>query len=238
MPSIFAKAIARGAIAIVIVAIAWELAATASSPYVMPHLAPVLGKIVKLVVTADFWTHASATLFRIFAGYVLALLVGLPLGLGLRLAPELRFAVGALFSGLAAVPFVLLAPATILWFGLRNGSKIALAFAAAAVVLIGELTGPQAAASASAAGDLPPPPPTYRAPLGPSVVQALRLSFFVAVGAVLVGEMLGSQTGLGYLVTNAMTMLDVVTMFAVVIMVALPCALISALLRSIEVQVG
>jgi NitT/TauT family transport system permease protein len=238
MPSTFAKAIARGAIAIVIVVIAWELAAAIASPYLMPHLAPVLGKMVQLVVTADFWTHASATLFRIFTGYVLALLFGLPLGLGLRLVPELRFAVGALFAGLAAVPFVLLAPVTILWFGLANGSKIALAFAAAGFVLIGELMGPQASAGAPASGDLPPPPPTDHAPLGPGIVQALRFSFLVAVGAVLVGEMLGSQSGLGYLVTYAMSMFDIVTMFAVAIMVALPCALISALLRSIEVQVG
>src|SRR5262249_57717217 len=79
---------------------------------------------------------------------------------------------------------------------------------------------------------------TAGAPLAPSVVEAARTAFLVAVGAVLVGEIMAAPTGLGNLLVTAMSMFDTVTMFAVVLIVALPCACISAFLRSIEAQVG
>jgi NitT/TauT family transport system permease protein len=237
MPEVFGKALARGAIAIVIVAVAWEIAATVASPLAMPHLGTVFGRIFQLVVTANFWTQAGVSAFRILTGYLLAVLVGLPIGLALRQVPELRFVLGALFAGLAAVPFVLLAPVMTLWFGLGNGAQVALAFAAAGFVLINELATVRAPVNPPAPGGMPPaaskPPP-----LAPSVVAAARSSFLVAIGAVLVSEMLASQAGLGYLMMYAESTFDVATIFAVVIIVALPCALISALLRSIEAQVG
>jgi NitT/TauT family transport system permease protein len=238
MPEVFGKALARGAIAIVIVAVAWELAAAVASPLTMPHLGSAFARIFQLVVTADFWTQAGVSAFRIFAGYLLALLGGLPIGLALRQVPELRFALGALFAGLAAVPFVLLAPFTILWLGINSGAQIALAFAAAGFVLISELAAVRAPASLPASGGMPPAAKTDWAPLAPSIVAAARSSFLVAVGAVLASEMLASHAGLGYLLMYATSTFDVATMFAVVIIVALLCALISALLRSIEAQVG
>ena len=201
MPEVFAKALARGAIAIVIVAVAWELAATAvASPILMPHLGAVFGQIFQLVGTANFWTQAGVSTSRILAGYLLALLVGLPIGLAMRQAPELRFAVGALFAGLAAVPFVLLAPVMLLWFGIGGGAKIALAFAAAGFMLINDLATVRGRTSPSEFGGMQPAAKTDWAPLAPSVVAAARTSFLVAVGAVLVSEMLAAQGGLGYLV--------------------------------------
>ena len=238
MAAVFVRALARGAIAIVIVAVAWEIGAAIASPLAMPHLGSVFGQMFHMVVTANFWSQAAVSAFRILAGYVLALLVGLPIGLALRQVPELRFALGALFAGLAAVPFVLLAPVMILWLGIGSGAQIALAFAAAGFVLINELGTVRAPPSLPASGIMPPAAKTDWAPLAPSVVAAARSSFLVAVGAVLVSEMLGSQAGLGYLLMYATSTFDVAAMFAVVIIVALPCAFISALLRSIEAQVG
>ena len=229
MPTIFAKAVARGAIAIVIVAIAWEFAATVAPPLAMPHLGPVLGKTFQLLFSADFWTHVLASGFRILAGYLLALLVGIPLGLALRQVPELRFALGALFAGLAAIPFVLLAPVVILWFGIGSVAPVVLAVAAAGFALVSGLM---------TSRDTGGPAASAPAPLAPSVVESARTAFLVAVAAVVVSEMLGSQVGLGYLLTYATSTFDVLTMFAVVIIVGLPCALVSALFRAIEVQVG
>ena len=76
-------------------------------PIVLSHVGPVLGRTVQLLVTADFLTNVLATAFRVLAGYLLALLVGLPLGLALRVVPELRFAPGPLFAGLAPISFVI-----------------------------------------------------------------------------------------------------------------------------------
>lgn len=236
MPAIFAKAAARGAIAMAIVVVAWELAATALPSFVMPHLGPVLGKTVELASSADFWTHALASASRILVGYLMALVVGVPLGLALRQVPELRFAFGALFAGLAAVPFVLLVPVTILWFGIGSRAPIALAFAAAGFALVSGLMAVPNSAKPVAPGGMPPT--VAAVPLAPQVVEAARTALLVAVGAVLVSEMIGSQAGFGYLVMYATSTFDVATMFAVVIIVALPCAFISALLRAIEVQAG
>jgi NitT/TauT family transport system permease protein len=237
MPEIFVKAVVRCVIAIAIVVLVWEGVAAVVPPYVLPHLGPVLGKIVESLFTGDLATHVLASVFRIVTGYVMALVIGLPLGLALRQVPELRFALGALFAGLAAVPFVLLAPLTILWGGFGSGPKIGLAFAAAGFALVNGLMTSGEAIGPSAPGD-GPSAAVASAPLAPSVVEAVRTAFLVAVGAVLVSEMLGSQTGLGYLMMYATSTMDIAAVFAVVIVVALPCALVSAFLRSIAVQVG
>jgi len=237
MPGIFVKAIARGAIAIAIVVIAWELAATVLPPFFIPHLGLVLGKMFQMALTPDLWTHALVSFSRIVAGYLMALVVGVPIGLILRQVPELRFVFGALFAGLAAVPFVLLAPVMVFWFGIANGAKIALAFAAAVFALVSDLMTSRDPAKPSAPGGMPSAA-TAAVPLAPQVIEAARTAFLVAVGAVLVSEMLGSQNGLGYLLMFATSTFDTVTVFAVVLIVALPCAFFNALLRSIEVQVG
>jgi NitT/TauT family transport system permease protein len=68
----------------------------------------------------------------------------------------------------------------------------------------------------------------------PELVSGLRVGFSLTLLGVLIGEMFASQRGLGYLVMNAIGTLDVPTMMAVVLMLAIVAVIISATLLYLD----
>src|SRR5690606_26869067 len=68
----------------------------------------------------------------------------------------------------------------------------------------------------------------------PELVSGLRVGFALTLLGVLIGEMFASQRGLGYLVMNAIGTLDVPTMMAVVLLLALVAVMVSAALLHLD----
>src|SRR5580700_8763748 len=94
-----ATAIARGAIALAIIALLWSVAAVAvGEPILMPTLAAVAGQLGQLCLSPSFWQDAWISAQHIVLGYVAAL-IGIPLGLALASVAPMRFGLGALVNG-------------------------------------------------------------------------------------------------------------------------------------------
>ncbi len=224
----FLKAIARGVIAISMVAVLWQAAAMATgNTLVMPTLPMVLVRLGQLCISIAFWGDALVSLQHLVLGYVPAL-IGIPLGLAFAAVVPLRFIFGGLVNGLAAAPLIASAPLMTGWLGIGDNAKIALVFVVAVFALTSEvMTG--LARSAPSAGTPDEAPGMARC-----IVAALRRSFVLAVTAVLVGEMLASARGLGHLLINSMMMFDFPQTVAVLVVVALPCALVAAIARGVE----
>jgi ABC-type nitrate/sulfonate/bicarbonate transport system permease component len=224
----FVKAIARGVIAILIVAALWQAAAMATgNTLFMPTLAMVLGRLGQLCVSIAFWEEAWVSLQHLVLGYVPAL-IGIPLGLAFAAVTPLRFVFGGLVNGLAATPLIASAPLMAGWLGLGDSAKIVLVFVVAVFALTSEvMTG--LARSASTGGA-----PDEGRGMARCIVAALRRSFVLAVTAVLVGEMLASAHGLGYLLITAMSLFDFARTAAILVVVALPCAVMAAIARGVE----
>jgi NitT/TauT family transport system permease protein len=224
----FVKAIARGVIAIVIVALLWQLAAViTSNPILMPALPVVFDRLGKLVISASFWGEAGVSVMHLVLGYVPAL-IGIPLGLAFAAVPPLRFLFGGVFNGLAGVPLIAAAPLMTAWFGLGDNGKIMLVFVVALFALTSDVMTDLARSTARGRAPEEAPGATR------AIIAALRRSFVLAVTAALVGEMLASTHGLGYLLMNSVMIFDVPQTVAVFIVVALPCAVVTAVARGAE----
>ncbi len=87
----------------------------------------VVGKTLwQLAVSGELLTHASATLWRVAAGFGLGAAVGTLLGALTGALPLARNLLDPTLQALRAIPSIAWVPLFILWFGIFEASKIAL----------------------------------------------------------------------------------------------------------------
>lgn len=150
--------------------------------------------------------NGLVSLARVGAGYLIAVAVGIPLGLLVAAARPIRLAVGGVAELLRMLPLLAMAPLFTLWFGADTGASVAfVAFGSTWVVLL---------ATVHAVAHLPPGTVDYPRTLGlgpvrlrtrvilPAVLPELRGPLVLAAGVAWAGdiasELHGIQSGLGW----------------------------------------
>lgn len=87
----------------------------------------VVGKTLwQLAISGELLTHASATLWRVAAGFGLGAAAGTLLGALTGALPVARSVLDPTLQALRAIPSIAWVPLFILWFGIFEASKIAL----------------------------------------------------------------------------------------------------------------
>jgi NitT/TauT family transport system permease protein len=130
------------------------------------------------------WQHIGATLKVVLYGFVFAVVLGVPLGIGLGSTHVRHQIWRPAIQSMYAVPKTMLYPIFMVLFGIGIGSRIAIAFSHAVFpLMIGAMTGTAARA------------PSLASVLATAVRTALSLS---VIGVVL-SEMYVSTEGLGNL---------------------------------------
>jgi len=81
-----------------------------------------------LVTTGELYPHLFASSQIFFWGFVLAIVVGVPLGFVMALSVVVRDYVNPWMTTLYTAPRIAFAPVLLLWFGIGAGSKIAIVF--------------------------------------------------------------------------------------------------------------
>jgi NitT/TauT family transport system permease protein len=191
-----------------------------------------------LLGTGQFWGHLLET-GRAFAvalllSVVLGLGIGLPFGLN-KLAAEIA---EPLLVSAYAVPKIVLYPIVLLFFGIGLPSKIA----------FGTVHGIIPVAIFAMAGVRQVSPVFLRTarvlrlsrtetlcrivwPAAlPEIFSGLRIGFSLTLIGTLLGEMFGSQKGLGYLLMNAIGLQNVPVIMAVTLLLVLFAATLSVVL--------
>jgi len=181
------------------------------------------------VIAESMYSHAAvlteesiATTIEIALGFALSIAVGIPLALAIFLWPGFSRSVYPLLVSSQAVPKVAVAPLFIVWFGLGLVPKVLIAFLIAFFpVVINTAMGLAAIevekihlARSMGLG----PFATFvkiRLPNAlPSIFAGLKISITLAVVGAVVGEFVGGQGGLGYLLLVANGSLDTALLFA------------------------
>lgn len=208
---------------------AWEIACRglALPDYILPPPSKIL---VVAVVRADLiWPHALATAAEILAGIALALAVAVPLAVVMFARPELERATAPFLVASQAVPVFALAPLLVVWLGYGIASKVLMA----AVIIFFPITVSLLAGFKGCDRDLRI---LFRL-MGAGFWSRLRLLYWPAalpqffaglkvgvsvatIGAV-IGEWVGAQQGLGYLMIQANARLKVDLVFAVILWLSL-----------------
>lgn len=110
------------------VAALWEVLVGAgiANGRLMPPPSVVARTLWGLAISGDLLTHALATLGRVAAGFGLGAGVGTVLGALTGALPVARGLLDPTLQALRAIPSIAWVPLFILWFGIFEGSKIAL----------------------------------------------------------------------------------------------------------------
>jgi NitT/TauT family transport system permease protein len=221
----------------------WELAATSwVDPFWIGQPSAIAGRLWQVFVEGDMVMHTGVTLGHAVAGLFASLVIGVPVGL---LFAANRFVAATLepyFLGFYSLPRVALAPLLILWFGIGSLSKIMMAFSMVVFVVIlntyegvrgvdRDLLDMLRAMRASRAY-------TMRKVLLPSIVPWVFASLRVGIGLALVGavigELVGSNRGLGWYVEYAAGRVDIVGVFTGLVVLAALGVSLNAIVKAIE----
>ncbi|HEY7661594.1 MAG TPA: ABC transporter permease subunit [Xanthobacteraceae bacterium] len=208
----------------------------------LPGPLPTLSYLVELVPTSRFGENAAATAAAFALALVLAYGIGLAVGVWMG-AHRLSGAVGEpILVALYSLPKITLYPLILLIFGLGISGKVA--FGALHGIL------PVALLTMAAIRNISPvylksartlKLSTWQTILTvlfpatiPEVLAGLRIGFTVTLLGVLLGEMFASKQGLGFLIINAMSLLQTKEMMTIAILLFAFAAAANALLLWIE----
>ncbi|HEY9366473.1 MAG TPA: ABC transporter permease [Agromyces sp.] len=109
---------------VVALIVAWQLYVVIAQPRpdIVPGPLDVVAAISQAWESGRLQTAVLTSLERGLVGFLIAVIIGTPLGLLLAEVKPLRRAVGPIISGLQVLPSVAWVPAAILWFGLTDAT--------------------------------------------------------------------------------------------------------------------
>ena len=223
--------IALGSLPIALVIALWHgIAVSGIAPAVLlPPPAAVFARLIQQIGDPVFLSQVGVTLFRLFAGFSIALVLGVTLGVAATGSKTFESVIKPLVRVLAPLPKVALYPAMVLILGFDDASKIALVVADAMFpILLATYQGtsvvePKLVWSARAAGT------SQRAVLFkivlmaalPSVLTGCRIGLIISCIVVFLAEMITSTDGLGYMLVRAGRNFQTVDMFVPLISISI-----------------
>nr|WP_243795644.1 ABC transporter permease [Saccharopolyspora gloriosae] len=221
----------KSSAAIVAFLLLWELAPRVGlvDSIFLPPVSEVLVKWVELAVNGQLWEHLGASLARSLAGFSLAIVVAVPLGIVIgwyRLVGELLNPLLELMRNTAALALL---PVFVLLLGLGESSKVALiVFACTWPILLNTISAVRTvdpllikSARSLGFGSLAVFTKVVLPAAVPMVFTGVRLAAANSILVLVAAEMVGAKAGVGYLINMAQYNFQVPEMYAGIITISL-----------------
>ena len=202
-----------GLLAFLLIVVAWDLLARCSgwSSQIFPDPIAVVVSLFELIRNGTLLRHTIASLYRVTAGFYLAVLLGVPLGIVLGRIWQVRSFINPVVQFLRPISPLAWIPLAMLWFGIGDPPAIFLIFLSSFF--------PMVVSTTIAVHNINP---TYfqvaanfnftrtemltmliLPAIVPEVVTALRMTVTIAWLVVVAAEMIAVQSGLGYLILDS-----------------------------------
>ncbi len=221
----------------------WQLSCDTFLSDTNPTPVQTLAALWEICASDQLWKHSAASLYRVIWGFVLAALFGIPLGLWVGWNLRGFEALNPVIQGLRPISPIAWIPFAILWFGIGDGAGVFLIFYASffpitvgtmAAVRNISLVHQRSAQNFGLHGlDL------FRRVVLPAslpqIITSLRIALGVAWLVIVAAEMVGMDSGLGYLINDARNMgkrYDLVA--ATMILIGLIGIVLDYLVRKLE----
>lgn len=198
-------------VAIVAFIALWQLMANFYTAEQLPGPLQVLTGLYELAVAGVLWEHIQVSLLRFAVSYALGVLVAVPLGLFLGWYSCPLKALGPIIEILRPISPIAWFPLAVLWFGVGNAPALFIIFLSVFFPIL--LTTVSAVrridpvylkvASNFGVGKAM----LFRKVVIPAAFSQITVGLHIALGTAWVylvaGEMLGAQSGLGYLIVDS-----------------------------------
>jgi ABC-type nitrate/sulfonate/bicarbonate transport system permease component len=195
--------------------------------------------------TGDLWHDFWVSGYEYVLGFALAVAVGVPLGLAGGWYRRLNYAVEPFLLGLNATPQIAFLPLFIIWFGIGLWSKVVIIFLLTFLpIAINALSGARAAdprllkvARSFGASEWN----VFRNLVLPSAVPfllaGLRLGIGRAMIGIVVGELFGASSGIGFMIGVAGGSFETDKVFVGVIVIVMSGLALTEAVRRLEARV-
>jgi NitT/TauT family transport system permease protein len=219
----------RSALTAAILVAIWAAASRLANSSLLSGPREVASALLQALAQGTLVRAIAVTTARLVVGYVLALAIGIPLGLALARIDALKRAIGPLLLGLSSVPSICWLPLAIVWFGLSE--------AAIQVVVVLGAALPVTLATESSVRQLPPtieraartmgaagPVLLFRVLLAaalPGILTGAKTGFSFALRSLMAGELLFVSGGLGQLLETGRDLADTALVLGVVAVIVL-----------------
>ena len=218
------------ALALLIVA-AWQMYVSIyhTSPFLLPSPGTVFQTFSGLIRVRSTWLHLWVTAAETLTGFTFACVSGIGMGLVVGKLPWLERTVNPFVVAMQLIPKVALVPLFVVWFGFGSASKIIVsAVLAFFPIFVNTVLGVKSV------------DPGYRELMtalnanrfyrlwcldlpatAPYVLSGMELGIVLAVIGCIVGEIIGGNSGLGYLLVAKMNAYQTDGLFAVIVLLTL-----------------
>jgi NitT/TauT family transport system permease protein len=211
----------------------------------LPRPSDVLWTFVELYQSGLLWKHLSPSLTRLAVGAVLGAGLGIAAGVAIGLFSLVRAGLLPVIAAIFPIPKIALLPLFVIWFGIDEGSKVAL-------IAFGTFT-PTVVATFGAVDNVDRTLVRMGQSFGltwfsivrkiilpgamPGILSGLRVSLAIAIILLVAAEMLGAEYGIGAYILEAGALYDLERLFAGVVVLSVLGVLLSAGLGWIEARV-
>ena len=181
------------------------------NPILLPSPRDVLQAILEMSEDGSLFVHIGVSLGRALGGFLIAAVVGIPLGILVGRSAGIAAAIDPWIELLRPVPPIAFLPLVVLWFGIGELSKLVIVcYGALFPILINTIHGVRSvenglvrAARALGANKRQIFYLVVLPAATPSILTGLRLGAGMAIFVLVAAELLGSSSGLGWLITDS-----------------------------------
>lgn len=212
----------------------------------LPSPISVGAGIIELIQTGVIFEHVRISLFRFFTGYLIAVVSAVVLGLILGRTNRVWAIIDPIVQVLRPVAPIAWTPFIVLWFGIGSMPAIVIIFIAAffpvlltTVAAVKRIEDTYLKVARNL--EIRQPHLMYKVILPaafPSIVNGLHIAIGTGWIFLVAGEMVGAQSGLGYLIIDSRNALDLDLVLAGIVFIGVLGLLLDKAVHFFEAWVG
>jgi taurine transport system permease protein len=191
------------------------------------------------------WEHILISTARVFGAFLLACVVGIPLGLAMGISPVIRGIFDPPIEFYRPIPPLAYLPLMIIWFGIGETSKVLLIFLSVfAPIALGARSGVRSAAIEQIHAAYSFGATRWQVlrhiilpSAMPEILTAMRIGIGFGWTTLVAAEMVAATQGIGYMVLTASQFLQTAVVIMGIIVIAAIAYLFDLVMRSVERKV-
>ena len=191
---------------------------------------------------ASLFEHVAISTARVFGAFLLACVIGIPLGLAMGMSPAVRGIFDPPIEFYRPIPPLAYLPLMIIWFGIGEASKVLLIFLSVfAPVALGARAGVKSAAIEQIHAAYSFGATRWQVlrhvilPAAlPEILTAMRIGIGFGWTTLVAAEMVAATKGLGYMVLSASQFLQTPTVILGILIIAAIAYAFDLLMRALE----
>lgn len=229
---------------IVVFLLLWQMGASTGvlDPYFFGMPSRIAGDLWSMTVDGSIFYHTWVTLQETLMGFLLGALAGIILAFLLAASPFWAKVLDPVIMVLYGIPRIALAPLFILWFGLGMASKVVFAFALVLfLVFYNTLAGLKAvdremidAVKIMGATRYQILSKVILPSVSPWIVASLKSGMGMALLGAIVGEYIGGNAGLGWLINHAAGLFQTNRVFSALVALGVLVTVMNEVLKMVE----